>query len=122
MKPFFIVFAGSGLGGIVRYFIHIVIAKRYPSMFPFGTFSINILGCLLIGIFYALAEKQQVISSDTRLFLITGICGGFTTFSTFSLDNLNLLKSGSYLYFFLYAAGSLTMGLLATYLGIQLVK
>jgi CrcB protein len=122
MKAVLVVFAGSGIGGVMRYLMHLAISKRYPSVFPFGTFSINILGCFLIGIFYAFAEKQHIISSETRLFLITGICGGFTTFSTFSLDSLTLLKSGNYLYFFLYAMGSLIIGLLATYAAILLFK
>ena len=120
MKAVLVVFAGSGLGGIMRYLIQVGISKRFLSIFPFGIFSINMLGCFLIGVFYALAEKQHVLSAETRLFLMTGICGGFTTFSTFSLDNLMLLKSGNYLYFFLNAIGSLVVGLLATYVGIRI--
>lgn len=122
MRSILVVAAGSGLGGIMRYLLQLLVYKLYPSVFPVGTFSINVIGCFLIGVFFALAEKQQVVSTDTRLFLITGICGGFTTFSTFSLDNLLLLKSGNFLYFFLYAVGSLVLGLLATYLGITLFK
>ncbi len=122
MKAVLVVFAGSGLGGVLRYLLNFAIFKRFPSIFPYGIFSINILGCFLIGVFYSLAEKQNVLSPETRLFLMTGICGGFTTFSTFSLDNFILLKSENYWYFFLYAIGSLVIGLLATYLGIQLFK
>ncbi len=91
-------------------------------MFPFGTFVVNITGCFLIGVFYAFAEKGNIGSSELRLLLMTGICGGYTTFSTFSLDNMILLKSGNYLYFFLYAIGSLVIGLLATYLGVLFFK
>ncbi|MEO6000884.1 MAG: fluoride efflux transporter CrcB [Chitinophagaceae bacterium] len=122
MKAVFIVAAGSGLGGVMRYLMHLIIYKRYPTIFPLGIFAVNILGCFLIGVFYALAEKQNIISTDTRLFLMTGICGGFTTFSTFSLDNLALLKSGNYYYFFIYAVGSVIVGLLATYLGLLIIK
>jgi len=122
MKAVFIVAAGSGLGGVMRYLMQLIIYKRHPTVFPLGIFAVNVVGCFLIGIFYALAEKQNIISTETRLFLITGICGGFTTFSTFSLDNIALLKSGNYLYFFIYAIGSVVIGLLATYLGILLFK
>lgn len=122
MRSILVVAAGSGLGGAMRYLLQLLVYKLYPSLFPAGTFFINVIGCFLIGIFFALAEKQQVLSADTRLFLITGICGGFTTFSTFSLDNLLLLKSGNFFHFFLYAVGSLVLGLVATYVGITLFK
>lgn len=106
----------------MRYLAQLVIYKSYPSIFPFGTFLVNISGCFLIGVFYALAEKGNIGSSELRLFLMTGICGGYTTFSTFSLDNMILLRSGNFLHFFLNAIGSLVIGLLATYLGVLLFK
>ena len=122
MKAILIIATGSGLGGILRYGGQLMAQRLYPSGFPFGTFSVNIIGCLLIGIFFGMAQKGNILSADVRLFLITGFCGGFTTFSTFSIDNMNLLRSGDLLYFSLYAAGSVILGLLATYLGIFLVK
>ena len=106
----------------MRYLVNLAIYKRFPLMFPYGTLAVNITGCFLIGVFYALAEKGNIGSSDLRLFLMTGICGGYTTFSSFSLENLILLKSGNYLYFFLYAFGSLAIGLTATFLGVSLIK
>ncbi|MEJ7767925.1 MAG: fluoride efflux transporter CrcB [Chitinophagaceae bacterium] len=122
MKAFLIVTAGSGLGGALRYFVQVMVYRFYPSTFPFGTFAINIIGCFFIGLFFALSEKGNLLSSDTRLFLVTGLCGGFTTFSSFSVENFNLLKSGYTLYFILYAIGSVVLGLLATYAGFQIVK
>ncbi|HLK28829.1 MAG TPA: fluoride efflux transporter CrcB [Puia sp.] len=121
MKLILIIAAGSGIGGVMRYGMQSFIYKLYPFSFPLGTFLVNIIGCFLIGIFFALAEKN-ILTSETRLFLITGICGGFTTFSTFSYDNIALLKQGNFLYFFLYAIGSVVLGILATYLGILLIK
>jgi fluoride exporter len=122
MKLFLIVAAGSGIGGIMRYGMQVFFYKTYPSVFPLGTFSVNLIGCFLIGVFVALAEKGNILSPETKLFLVTGICGGFTTFSSFSNENITLIKSGEWLYFFLYMAGSVVLGLLATYLGMLLVK
>ena len=122
MKAIILVAAGSGLGGILRYSIQLMAERHYPSIFPIGTFIVNLVGCLLIGVFFALAEKENILSAETRVFLITGFCGGFTTFSSFGIENVALLRSGNFIYFFMYALGSVTFGILATYLGISLVK
>jgi fluoride exporter len=122
MKIIFIIAAGSGIGGVLRYGMQSLVYKFYPFSFPLGTFSVNLIGCFLIGVFVGLAEKGNILSPETRLFLITGICGGFTTFSTFSYDNIALIKSGEWLYFILYLTGSVVLGILATYLGIMLIK
>ena len=122
MKSIFIVIAGSGLGGALRYLSQLMVQKYYPSVFPFGTFSVNIAGCFLIGVFFAMAAKGNILSVEARLFLITGLCGGFTTFSSFSMENINLLRSGHLLYFTLYTTGSFIFGLLATFGGMQIVK
>ena len=122
MKPFLIVAVGSGIGGMLRYGMQLVTYKFIPTIFPLGTFFVNILGCFLIGVFFAMAEKSHTIGPEMRLLLITGVCGGFTTFSTFSFDNLALLKAGEYLSFSLYLAGSVFLGLLASFLGMQLIR
>ena len=122
MKLFFLVALGSGIGGIMRYAMQLFFYKTYPSVFPLGTFSVNVIGCFLIGIFVGLAEKDNMLSPETKIFLVTGICGGFTTFSSFSNENITLIKSGEWFYFFLYMAGSVVLGLLATYLGMLLIK
>jgi CrcB protein len=102
--------------------MQLLVSRLYPFQFPLGTFSVNLIGCFLIGAFVGLAEKGNILSPETRLFLITGICGGFTTFSTFSYDNIALLKSGEWFFFLLYIFGSVILGLLATYLGLLLIK
>ena len=122
MNLILIVAAGSGLGGVLRYAMQSFVYRLYPSVFPLGTFLVNIIGCFLIGVFFALAQKGNILSPEVRLFLVTGICGGFTTFSTFSMDNIALIRSGELFYFFLYATGSVIIGLLATYLGLALIK
>lgn len=120
MKAFLIVAIGSGLGGALRYGIQLLLNRLYPSVFPLGTLSVNIIGCFLIGIFFAMAEKNNVISPEIKLLLITGFCGGFTTFSAFSIDNISLLNSGQLLYFFLYVGGSVLIGIAATLMGMYI--
>ncbi len=122
IKFFLIVFAGSGIGGVARYSMQSWIFKLYPFTFPLGTFVVNTIGCLLIGIFYALSEKGNLLTPEWRLALTTGFCGGFTTFSTFAYENMSLLRTGDYLYFALYVAGSVILGIAAVYLGIITIK
>jgi fluoride exporter len=113
---------GGGLGSVLRYGISFFVGKHVPLVFPLGTLLVNISGCFLIGMFYAMAAKDSAFTADWRLFLITGICGGYTTFSTFSYDGLILLKQGATLSFMLYIFGSVVLGLLATFAGVFLFK
>lgn len=121
MKIIALIGIGSFIGGIFRYLLSLSVQNKLLSAYPFGTFTVNIVGCLAIGIVFGLSEKFN-FSPEWRLFLATGICGGFTTFSTFSLETMNLLKDGQYLYSFLYISSSVIMGLMAVYLGMLLLK
>jgi fluoride exporter len=121
-KSILMVGVGGGLGSIARFLCQKYIYAWHPHAFPFATFFVNILGCFLIGIFYALAEKGNILTPEWRLFLTTGICGGFTTFSSFAYENVTLLRSGDFLYFGLYIAGSVFLGIIATFGGIALLK
>lgn len=116
-RTILIIGAGSFVGGIARYLLSKVVQTGITTSFPWGTFTVNILGCLLIGILYGLFEKGSVMNPDTRLFLTVGLCGGFTTFSTFIHENYNLFNNGNILQFCLYSASSFVLGLLAAYLG-----
>jgi CrcB protein len=121
-KNILMVGIGGGLGSIARFLCQKYIYPWHPHAFPFATFFVNILGCFLIGVFYALAEKGNILTPEWRLFLTTGICGGFTTFSAFAFENVSLLKTGDFLYFGLYAAGSVFFGIASTFGGIALLK
>jgi CrcB protein len=99
-----------------------LVARHLAQPFPLGTLLVNVLGCLLIGLFYASAERGTIASSEIRLLLTTGFCGGFTTFSTFSYETLTLLENGQYTLVALYVAGSVLLGLLATFAGVALVR
>ncbi|BDF52787.1 hypothetical protein CE91St24_24980 [Odoribacteraceae bacterium] len=83
---------------------------------------VNITGCLLIGIFYGLFERSNLLNTDLRLFLTVGLCGGFTTFSTFMNENFVLLREQNYLYFMSYTVLSIVLGLTAVYVGHLIVK
>ena len=121
MRQIILVGVGSFLGGIARYISTLVINQKLNTDFPYATLSINIFGCLLIGIVYGIFEKS-IITSDWKLFLATGICGGFTTFSAFSNESLDLLKQGNTLGMLTYIGVSILFGLIATYLGYWIVK
>ncbi len=121
MQQFFIVGVGSFLGGGLRYLISVFFNQKVNPDFPYATLSVNLLGCLLIGVFYGLFEKS-VINNDWKLFLTTGLCGGFTTFSAFSNESLELIKGGNLLAAVIYITSSIVCGLLLTYAGYQLVK
>ncbi|THU40412.1 fluoride efflux transporter CrcB [Niastella caeni] len=121
-KNILLIGLGGGVGSIARFLCQKYIYEWYPHPFPFGTMIVNVAGCFLIGLFCALADKGNLLTPEWRLLLTTGFCGGFTTFSTFAYENLNLLKSGQVMYFILYTAASVILGLLATWFGYQLVS
>jgi len=114
--------AGGFLGTIARYLTQQGISKFLPVIFPYGTLTVNIVGCFLIGVFYALADRGNAISPEWRLFLTTGFCGGFTTFSTFTYETYNLIREEQYLYVSVYIAASVIIGILATIIAITLIR
>ncbi|WP_339651807.1 fluoride efflux transporter CrcB [uncultured Maribacter sp.] len=121
MKQFLLVFLGGGLGSILRYWISKNL-NPYYSNFYLGTFLVNIIGCLLIGILIGISLKHNYITQNQTLFLATGFCGGFTTFSTFALESNLLLKESSILYTSLYLGLSVALGILAISFGLWICK
>ncbi len=121
MKIIFAIGIGSFIGGIARYILSEFVQSKFLSVFPFGTFVVNCIGCFLIGIVFGLSEKSH-LSPDWKLFLTTGLLGGFTTFSAFSNETVQLLRDSHYLHAAMYSASSVGTGLLATFLGIFIIK
>jgi CrcB protein len=122
VKSIMIVGAGGFIGTVARYSISKYFQENLASAFPWSTFLINIAGSLLIGIIYGISEKNDLISADVRLFLAVGICGGFTTFSTFSNDAFLLARGQEWIRLSLYTSLSVLLGFLAVYLGRIIIK
>ena len=122
LKASVLVFLGSGAGGVLRMLLAgVVNLKLQKSMaFPIGIFTVNLLGCLLMGIGYAYF-KQRIALSEMQILLLQGVLGGFTTFSTFSVEALQLLQEGNLLKFLIYSLGSIVLGIIMCFLGAKLV-
>jgi fluoride exporter len=121
MKIILFVGLGSFIGGISRYLVSLFIQNKVLSTFPYGTLAVNIIGCFLIGIIYGFSDRGNM-NAEWRIFLATGIMGGFTTFSSFSNETVSMLRDAQYLQAFSYVAFSVIIGLAATFAGISLIK
>ncbi len=116
MNKLFLVFLGAGLGGSLRYWISNSVYKFLPVNFPYGTLAVNVLGSLVLGILIFGFGQRQLLGSNLKLLLAVGFCGGFTTFSTFSLETFNLLRDSE----FLLATVNIFVNLIFTLAGIFL--
>jgi CrcB protein len=121
MKHIILVFIGGGFGSVLRF----AIGKWLNSTgngIPYGTFAANIIGSFLVGIILGMASKNNGLSESQTLLLATGFCGGFTTFSSFAYENNVFLKSGDFSSFAIYTIASFTVGFLAVFMGLYLMK
>ncbi|MBF8455923.1 fluoride efflux transporter CrcB [Kaistella sp. G5-32] len=120
MKNLIYIFIGGGLGSVLRFLISNYTQKLWNiNTFPMGTFVVNLIGCFLIGVLTSYFIK---VDNYLKFLLITGFCGGFTTFSTFSAENYSLWQNGNYSILLIYIFLSIVVGLLAVYLGLQVAK
>lgn len=118
MTRWFHLIAGGIAGTLSRYFLAGIVYQIFGTAFPYGTLVVNLIGCLVIGFLAALSEEKFLLSPNARLLLMVGFCGAFTTFSTFMLETVNLMKDGENLRAFMNIAASLIFGFIAFRIGV----
>lgn len=121
MKAALLVGIGGFLGSVARHALGSQVQQWATTRFPWPTFAVNVLGCLAIGLLAGLGERYRVLGADARLFLFTGVLGGFTTFSAFGLDTLRLLHRGEWPLAAAYVGASVALGIAAVWFGHALV-
>jgi CrcB protein len=117
LKQLLLIGTGGFIGSVARFLISRLNTRVEWFSIPIGTLAVNVLGSLLIGFLIGISEKSPVLTVEWRMFLMVGLCGGFTTFSSFSGENLVLLKNGQILPLLLYTGLSIFLGFTAVYLG-----
>ncbi|TAL67602.1 MAG: fluoride efflux transporter CrcB [Bacteroidetes bacterium] len=122
LKNTLLVGFGGFIGSVLRYLTTLFVHKIIITNFPLGTLIINLIGCFIIGIFYGLFDKGNLLSPNLRIFLSVGLCGGFTTFSNFSNDTINLVNDSELLYLMLYMGLSIFAGISMTFLGKSIIN
>lgn len=122
MLAYLMVFVGAGLGGVLRHLINMLVFQQGLDLTPLGTMGINILGSFMMGVLVEFFALRSGLSQHWRLFLTTGVLGGFTTFSTFSLEASRFLQTSQWLYAFGYITGSLLLGIGGLFLGLASVR
>ncbi len=116
MMNYLFVSIGAALGGALRYWMADFVQKYLPISFPYGTLTVNVVGSFILGIIIFVVDSRQIINYQTKIFLTIGFCGGFTTFSTFSLETINLLRHSEYFYAFLNIMLNVILCLSAVYI------
>jgi CrcB protein len=122
LKTLFYIGLGGAIGSVFRYLTSVLVSKYWNQSFPLATFLTNVLGCFIIGIIIGLLEKNNLANGNLKWFLVTGFCGGYTTFSTFGIENHSLLQSNQSLLAFSYIALSVVLGIFAVWFGLFVSK
>ena len=121
MGPYVIIFAGAGLGGMARHAVNMA-AARLGFAFPWGTIAVNVAGSFLMGVLAAWFASRTGVPQHVKLFLTTGVLGGFTTFSAFSLDAALMWERGAFVQMALYAGGSVVLAVAGLFAGMAAVR
>ena len=122
VKTLLYIAIGGALGSVLRYLTTVLVSKYWSHQFPLATFIANIIGCFLIGLFVGYLTKNQLNESQLKWFLVTGLCGGYTTFSTFSMENVTLFQNNNTALALGYISLSVLTGLFAVGLGLFIAK
>lgn len=122
MALIFSIFAGGGLGALLRYSVLTNLGRMLPSTFPYGTLTVNIVGAIMIGMFYSFLSQKITISENLKLFITIGFLGGFTTFSSFNLDFFQLLEDSKVVSAMVYAFGTFFTTVIGFYVGYSVIK
>jgi len=122
IKHILLVGLGGGIGSMARYLCQRWFSEFYSYTFPWGTFFVNVSGCFLIGILWGISFRSFNSNENWKLLLMTGLCGGFTTFSAFTLEGIGLIRENKTALFFSYVAASVLLGFAATFTGMKLSR
>jgi fluoride exporter len=122
MKQILLVGLGGATGSVLRYMVSSATAKYYAASFPLATFIVNVAGCFLAGLLFGMMSEETPANQQLKFLLITGFCGGFTTFSAFALENVKLMSSGNVMLPIAYTLVSIITGFLAVWIGLSLTR
>jgi CrcB protein len=119
---YLLVALGAGIGGGLRYYVSSVAYKYLPVYFPFGTLAVNVMGSIVLGILIFGLDERELLNQNLKLLLGVGFCGGFTTFSTFSLETINLMLDSEYLLMIINIVSNVLISVLGIFLGYVITR